>query len=111
VAYVVETDWDFQYDYCYVEAVDINTRQKKWKFEVKAMAGGYGAAGTSPVVSDGVVYVGTDDSYLHGVDAKTGQEIWKFRTDGYVSSSPAISDGVVYVGSDAELGGYLYAVK
>jgi outer membrane protein assembly factor BamB len=39
-----------------------------------------------------VVYFGTSDTYsLLGLDAKTGTELFKFKTNGYVFSSPAIT--------------------
>jgi outer membrane protein assembly factor BamB len=59
-------------------------------------------------VAHGVVYVGSNDSHLYAVDAKTGREKWKFKTGGKVLSSPAVANGVVYVGSED---GYLYAIK
>jgi outer membrane protein assembly factor BamB len=66
-----------------------------------------GAVGSSPAISDGVVYFGTSDNYLYALDIQTGQENWKFQAGGLVHSSPAISDGVVCVGS---MDAYLYAV-
>ncbi len=56
---------------------------------------------SSPAISGGAVYVGSDDGHLYALDAGTGQEKWKFKTDDRrVRSRPAISDGVVYFGSD-----------
>jgi outer membrane protein assembly factor BamB len=60
----------------------------------------------SPVVVDGVVYVGsispiTPGGALYALDAATGDEIWHLQTepgDGFFYS-PAVVDGVVYVGS------------
>ena len=54
---------------------------------------------SSPVVVDGVVYVGSNDDNLYAVDASDGSEIWSFSTGGNVYSSPVVVDGVVYVGS------------
>ncbi len=62
---------------------------------------------SSPTVSNGVVYVGSDDNNLYAIDAVTGKEKWRFKTGGYVESSPAVSDGVVYVGSQDNI---LYAI-
>jgi glucose dehydrogenase len=73
-----------------------------WKFETGDVVW------SSPAITDGVVYVGSDDHYLYAVDIQSGQEKWKFQTGGTVRSSPAVSEGVVYFGS---ADGYLYAVK
>ena len=62
---------------------------------------------SSPAVSNGVVYVGSDGNNLYAIDALTGKEKWQFETGDWVSSSPAVSNGVVYVGS---LDNNLYAI-
>ncbi|MBU4222272.1 MAG: PQQ-binding-like beta-propeller repeat protein [Euryarchaeota archaeon] len=54
---------------------------------------------SSPAVSGGVVYVGSEDSYVYALDASTGSLKWKYKTGSYVYSSPAISGGIIYVGS------------
>jgi outer membrane protein assembly factor BamB len=59
-----------------------------------------GTVRSSPVVSNGVVYVGSDDAGLYALNATTGMVIWKTITGAAVRSSPAVSSGVVYVGSD-----------
>ena len=52
---------------------------------------------SSPVVADGVVYIGNFSGSLVAVDATTGIEKWRFPT-GIVHSSPAVSKNIVYVG-------------
>lgn len=58
----------------------------------------------SPVVADGKVYVGTNESFNGGniycLDASTGDFIWSYATGDVVWSSAAVADGKVYVGSD-----------
>jgi outer membrane protein assembly factor BamB len=56
-------------------------------------------------VSNGVVYVGTGsaeeatgEATIAALDAKTGEDLWRVETEGYVST-PAIVDGVLYVGT------------
>lgn len=44
---------------------------------------------------------------MYAFDVKSGNQQWKFRTEGRVRSSPAISNGVVYV---ASYDGSLYAI-
>ena len=46
---------------------------------------------SSPAVSGGVVYVGSDDSDVYALDASTGDLIWSYETGDYVFSSPAVS--------------------
>jgi len=66
-----------------------------------------GGVVSSPAVVDGVVYVGSLDSYVYAVDVATKEQLWRFETGDKVFSSPAVVDGVVYVGS---LDNYLYAL-
>ncbi|MGD2176067.1 MAG: SUMF1/EgtB/PvdO family nonheme iron enzyme, partial [Candidatus Brocadiaceae bacterium] len=73
----------------------------KWK----AKTGG--AVRSSPVVVDGVVYVGSADGHVYALELKSGEELWRFRTGGPVAGSAAVADGVVYIGSDDS---YLYAL-
>ena len=55
---------------------------------------------SSPVVTDGRVYVGTMDGDIVCMSANTGNVIWNYTTGGAIESSPAVHDGYVYVGSD-----------
>ena len=54
---------------------------------------------SSPVVVNGVLYVGSTDGNIYVLNATDGAKIWNYTTDGQVLSSPAAADGVVYVGS------------
>ncbi|MCL6734496.1 serine/threonine-protein kinase [Streptomyces neyagawaensis] len=74
---------------------------EKWRF----ITGGLVYA--SPIVADGVVYVGTETDFLYALDAGTGEMRWAFKTGGNVNAAPAVADGTVYVGSED---GNLYAV-
>ena len=73
----------------------------KWKFETD------GKVRSSPVVVDGVLYVGSDDGQVYALDAETGGERWKFETHGPVAGSAALADGLIYIGSDDS---HLYAL-
>ncbi|MEI6841914.1 MAG: PQQ-binding-like beta-propeller repeat protein, partial [Methanomicrobiales archaeon] len=77
------------------------TNTELWRFQTE------GDVSSSPVVANGVIYVGSDDGHLYAIDAVTGTEIWRFRTGDLVYSSPAASNGIVYSGSDD---GHLYAI-
>lgn len=66
---------------------------------------------SSPVVVNGILYIGAWDGNLYafkavGCGAPTCKPMWRGHTAGYIESSPAVSGGVVYVGSSDHL---LYA--
>ena len=100
----------------YLYAVDVQSGEERWRFQAdgrpREQRGAYEQSDLfSPVVSDGVVYVGSNDTYLYAVDAQSGQTKWKFQAGGGFYggfwSSAAISGGVVYVSNDD---GYLHAL-
>lgn len=63
---------------------------------------------SSPLVADGMVYVGSKDRKLYALDADTGAEKWVFETGASIQSSPAISKGLVmFLSYD----GYFYALN
>jgi len=73
-----------------------------WKFQTGA--GVY----SSPVVADGQVFVGSNDHYLHALDARKGTELWTFKTGANIASTPAVAGGVVFFLSND---GNAYAVN
>lgn len=73
----------------------------KWQFKTE------GAVLSSPVIVNGVVFVGSSDRNLYAVDQNTGQQKWKFRANGPINSSPAVAEGIVYFTS---LDGGFYAL-
>jgi outer membrane protein assembly factor BamB len=54
---------------------------------------------SSPAISGGRVYFGSEDHNLYCLDAVSGAFFWSYATDNSISSSPAIADGRVYFGS------------
>ena len=65
----------------------------KWKFQTG------GRSYSSPAISNGTAYVGSNDHFLYAVDLATGTQKWKFETASRVTSSPAVSGDTVYFGS------------
>jgi outer membrane protein assembly factor BamB len=92
-------------------AIDRASGEMKWRYP----SGTEPAASirSTPVYSDGVLYVGANDGNLYAVDANTGSQIWIFRTTGSIRSHPVVikssaSDpGLVIFGSDDDT---LYAI-
>ena len=62
---------------------------------------------SSPAVAGGLLFFGSDDGFLHAVDARSGAERWRFATGGAIRSSPAVENGSVYI---ASRDGRLYAL-
>ncbi|HSS97505.1 MAG TPA: PQQ-binding-like beta-propeller repeat protein, partial [Terriglobales bacterium] len=73
----------------------------KWKFHTN------GSVFSSPAVTGGVVYVGSNDGVLYAVDLESGGLKWKFPTNSRVPSSPAVDGGAVFF---ASYDGDFYAV-
>ena len=62
---------------------------------------------SSPAVSDGKIYFGSDNNNVYCLNAYTGDMIWNYETGDRVKSSPAIEEGRLYIGSDDS---YLYCL-
>jgi outer membrane protein assembly factor BamB/tRNA A-37 threonylcarbamoyl transferase component Bud32 len=65
-----------------------------WSFECEDEIRG------SPLVHNGVAYVGCYDNNLYALDAKNGQFLWKYATEGGIATRPAALDEAVFVGSE-----------
>jgi outer membrane protein assembly factor BamB len=63
---------------------------------------------SSPVIADGILYIGSMDGYFYALNARNGRRLLKFKAYSSIISSPAILDGVAYVGTSK---GLLYAVE
>jgi len=70
-----------------------NAVSLKWKYETG------GEVKSTPVVSNGIVYVGSDDHKVYALNAANGKQLWNFTTNGPISSTPAVGNGSVYIGS------------
>ncbi|MDP3105666.1 MAG: PQQ-binding-like beta-propeller repeat protein, partial [Candidatus Methanoperedens sp.] len=72
-----------------------------WKFQAD------GFTTSSPAVSGGTVYIGSDEGYVYALDTLNGSLKWKYKTGKTVSSSPAVVNGTVFFGSNDH---YFYAL-
>ncbi len=73
----------------------------KWKFNTDGMIF------SSPVLSGGSLFFGSNDGYLYSLNKEDGSLNWKYKTGGEVASVPAISDGKVFF---ASRNGFFYAL-
>jgi outer membrane protein assembly factor BamB len=67
-----------------------------------------GPTESSPVVANGLVYVGDQNGYVYAFRARTGGTRWTFRTHGAVKGGVAIAGRRLYVGS---YDGHVYALN
>lgn len=63
---------------------------------------------SSPVVTDGVLYVGCYDNNLYALNARTGEFLWKYATEGGIAATPCIWKDRVLFGSEDRI---FYAVS
>ncbi len=85
-----------------VEVKKVKTYDRIWKTSVG------GSIDSSPVIKDGVVYFGCCDRHVYAVDMKTGQEMWRVKTDGIITDSmPVFHGDTFFIGS---FDGKLYAI-
>jgi outer membrane protein assembly factor BamB/class 3 adenylate cyclase len=68
-----------------------------------------GAANFTPIVVDGSVIIGDLSGVVRALDARTGEERWRFRTSngGGFTASAAAADGLIFV---ADLAGTLHGL-
>ncbi|MCD6216491.1 PQQ-binding-like beta-propeller repeat protein [bacterium] len=62
---------------------------------------------SSPVISAGITYFGSDDANVYAVDLATGTEVWSYTADMAVCGTAAIGEDAIYIGTE---GGYLYSL-
>ena len=55
---------------------------------------------TAPVVSDGLVYISSGESWIYALDAHTGALIWKEQLDSNASDAATIHDGKLFIGDE-----------
>ena len=48
---------------------------------------------------DGIVFFGSLDSHIYGIDINTGRQTWKFPTMNIIDSSAAIASSMIFIGS------------
>jgi len=55
----------------------------------------------SPIFSDGKIYIGASDGYLHCLSADKGELIWRFKARGPIWGTAPVIDGRVVFGDKA----------
>jgi outer membrane protein assembly factor BamB len=85
----------------FLVAMDARTGRQKWRFKAKPIE-------SSPLLRNGLLYVGSWDGRVYAIRAKTGRKVWSFNTGDRVNTSAAYSKGRIFIANDA---GTLYALN
>lgn len=48
--------------------------------------------------NSGILVIGSYDYFLHGIDAATGEGLWKYEADNFINGTPAIYEGIAVFG-------------
>lgn len=89
-----------------VVAVDITTRDRRWRFALEDISRG------GPTVANGTVFVGARDRFVYAIDGARGTLRWKRRLQASVEVAPAVDGGKVFAVSENPTNGAtrLYAL-
>jgi outer membrane protein assembly factor BamB len=108
----------FSSDDGFLYSLDFENGEMNWKTNignnvsprsVPALEGStYDFLCSSPVIDNGILYIGSIDSCLYAIDDKTGDIKWKYKSDNIVRSTPAVDSDNVYFGS---WDNYMYAIN
>lgn len=88
--------------YYHKESEKVETREPMWIYKCEDEIRG------SPIMHDGVLFVGSYDKHLHAIDPDNGDQIWKFQSDGGIVTRPLPIDDQLVFGSED---GRLYSVS
>ena len=83
-----------------VVAFDADNGRVRWRRVI-------GPTESSPLVADGIVYVGDWSGRVYALSELTGRTRWVFRTGGKVKGSASLAHGRIYIGS---YDGHVYAL-
>ena len=71
-----------------------------WQYEIDE--------GSAPVISESVVYTGSEDGHLYALEANSGELLWRYDVGSSIGFSPVVDGTLVYVRSYE---GYIYVLS
>lgn len=75
-----------------LKAIDINDHEIEWKYDCDCVE-------STPFFHDDVIYFGSDDGHLYGLNKDKGEKVLDVKLDGELKSSPVVVNDTVYIGS------------
>jgi len=82
---------------------NMTPRDKRVKLGSSPEPTGFDYRQSSPVISEGRVYVGSADGSIYAITADSGEIDWTYQTGKKIRATAAVADGVVYIGSWDEI--------
>lgn len=67
-----------------------------------------GALDGSPIINNGIIYVGSRDQYLYALDAQKQRELWRYQAGAPLRSTPTLHGDTLFFGDDD---GTMHAVQ
>jgi outer membrane protein assembly factor BamB len=75
-----------------LKAININSHKVIWEYDCDSVE-------STPFFYNDVVYFGSDDGHLYGLDKEDGKKVFDKKLDGELKSSPIAVDDSIYIGS------------
>jgi eukaryotic-like serine/threonine-protein kinase len=95
----------------YLIALELESGEQKWQFKLSQQSPfsfNFPDSCSAPVVAKEVVYIGSYDGHLYGLDISSGDLTWSFKIANDMKLSlPAIKEEILCINSN---NGYLYAI-
>ncbi|MEA2665993.1 MAG: hypothetical protein QOI11_2937 [Candidatus Eremiobacteraeota bacterium] len=85
----------------FVIAMNAKTGRQRWRFKGKPFE-------SSPLLHNGVLYVGSWDGNVYAIRARDGKKLWAHQTGNRVNTSAAYANGRIYIANDSAT---LYALS
>src|SRR3989344_2286037 len=86
-------------------SLDAETGKELWRFQVDYISGKLNLIHSTPAVSEGITYVGSENGYFYAISATDGELIWKNKIASGaeeligVSAAAALGYGKVFIGT------------
>src|SRR3989338_6799696 len=87
----------------YLFAVDAETGNEVWKFQIDFISGKLNLVHSTPAISDDIVYFGSENGYFYALAYDNGKLIWKKKISSGdkflvgVSAPPTLSEGKIFI--------------
>ncbi|MBW3657926.1 MAG: PQQ-binding-like beta-propeller repeat protein [Actinobacteria bacterium] len=93
-----------------IGAGNVATLTPAWVISTEGLGGSGDITGT-PVVSEGCMYIGSNNGWLFAVNADTGELVWRDHLPGMINGSVAVADGRVVAAFDFSSDTFLAAFE